>query len=63
MGKLIIIEGLDGCGKSTQTQLLEEYFEKNQLILKKSSFRIMTVSRARLLKCISPVNLAKMPLM
>lgn len=34
MGKLIIIEGLDGCGKSTQTQLLEEYFEKIQLILK-----------------------------
>lgn len=63
MGKLIIIEGLDGCGKSTQTKLLEEYFEKIQLILKKSSFRIMKVSRARLLKCISPVNLAKMPQM
>ena len=63
MGKLIIIEGLDGCGKSTQTQLLEEYLKKIQLILKKSSFRIMTVSRARSLKCISPVNLAKMPLM
>ena len=23
MGKLIIIEGLDGCGKSTQTALLD----------------------------------------
>lgn len=63
MGKLIIIEGLDGCGKSTQTKLLEEYFEKIQLILKKSNFRIMTASRVRLLKCISPVNLAKMQLM
>lgn len=35
MGKLIIIEGLDGCGKSTQTQLLEEYFEKNSINFKK----------------------------
>ena len=35
MGKLIIIEGLDGCGKSTQTQLLEEYFEKNSITFKK----------------------------
>ena len=26
MAKLIIIEGLDGCGKSTQTALLEKYF-------------------------------------
>ena len=30
MSKLIIIEGLDGCGKSTQTALLEKYlYEKN----------------------------------
>ena len=35
MGKLIIIEGLDGCGKSTQTKLLEEYFEKNSINFKK----------------------------
>ena len=35
MGKLIIIEGLDGCGKSTQTALLEEYFEKNSINFKK----------------------------
>lgn len=35
MGKLIIIEGLDGCGKSTQTALLQEYFEKNSINFKK----------------------------
>lgn len=35
MGKLIIIEGLDGCGKSTQTALLEKYFEDNSVKLKK----------------------------
>lgn len=35
MGKLIIIEGLDGCGKSTQTALLQEYFEKEGISYKK----------------------------
>lgn len=35
MGKLIIIEGLDGCGKSTQTALLEKYFEDNSVEFKK----------------------------
>lgn len=31
MAKLIIIEGLDGCGKSTQTALLKEFFEQNKI--------------------------------
>ena len=35
MGKLIIIEGLDGCGKSTQTALLERYFESENINYKK----------------------------
>ncbi|MGN0522386.1 MAG: dTMP kinase [Eubacterium sp.] len=35
MPKLIIIEGLDGCGKSTQTHLLEEYFNNNNIKYKK----------------------------
>lgn len=35
MGKLIIVEGLDGCGKSTQTALLEKYFEDNSVKFKK----------------------------
>lgn len=35
MGKLIIIEGLDGCGKSTQTALLENYLENNNITFKK----------------------------
>lgn len=35
MAKLIIIEGLDGCGKSTQTALLEEYFKSKFVDYKK----------------------------
>lgn len=35
MSKLIIIEGLDGSGKSTQTALLQEYFEKSGVTYKK----------------------------
>lgn len=35
MAKLIIIEGLDGCGKSTQTALLEEYFRQQSINYRK----------------------------
>ncbi|MCC8073539.1 MAG: deoxynucleoside kinase [Clostridiales bacterium] len=35
MSKLIIIEGLDGCGKSTQTALLEQYFKNQKIDYKK----------------------------
>lgn len=35
MGKLIIMEGLDGSGKSTQTALVEKYFTENNINYKK----------------------------
>ena len=35
MSKLIIIEGLDGSGKSTQTELLMNYFEEQGITYKK----------------------------
>lgn len=35
MSKLIIIEGLDGCGKSTQTALLEKYLKDSSVKFKK----------------------------
>lgn len=35
MSKLIIIEGLDGCGKSTQTALAEKYFENQNIDYRK----------------------------
>lgn len=35
MGKLIIIEGLDGSGKSTQTALLEDYLTGRKISFKK----------------------------
>lgn len=37
-GKLIVIEGLDGSGKGTQTKLLEEYLLKSGENVKKVSF-------------------------
>lgn len=38
MGKLIVIEGLDGCGKSTQLNLLEEYFKTKNMPVHTVSF-------------------------
>ena len=35
MGKLIIMEGLDGSGKSTQTKLLEDYLSSSDISYKK----------------------------
>ncbi len=35
MAKLIIIEGLDGCGKSTQTALLQKHLEEKDVKYKK----------------------------
>lgn len=35
MSELIIMEGLDGSGKSTQTALLEEYFKNNKIKYRK----------------------------
>ena len=38
MGKLIVIEGLDGCGKSTQLQLLPEKLAEKGINVKSVSF-------------------------
>lgn len=38
MGKLIVIEGLDGCGKSTQLELLPENLAKTGIDVKSVSF-------------------------
>lgn len=38
MGKLIVLEGLDGCGKSTQLELLPENLKKAGINCKKVSF-------------------------
>ena len=35
MGKLIVIEGLDGSGKSTQTQMLVDYLKKEDINFRK----------------------------
>lgn len=38
MGKLIVIEGLDGCGKSTQLELLPQNLQKNGIASRSVSF-------------------------
>lgn len=38
MGKLIVIDGLDGSGKATQTQMLLEYFKQCDLSAKSITF-------------------------
>ena len=37
-GTIIVIEGLDGCGKQTQVELLEKYFYGKNIKVKKISF-------------------------
>lgn len=37
-GKFIVLEGIDGCGKETQTELLIKYFEQKGISLEKASF-------------------------
>lgn len=37
-GKFIVIEGLDGSGKATQTEILRKYFEQNGEAVKKLTF-------------------------
>ena len=38
MGKLMVIDGLDGCGKSTQLNLLDEYLHRTGVPYKQISF-------------------------
>jgi dTMP kinase len=37
-GKFIVIEGLDGCGGETQSNLLMEFFKKNNIACEKKSY-------------------------
>jgi len=48
--KLIVIEGLDGCGKNTQVALLEKYFEDKMIKVKKLSFPNYSSASSSLIK-------------
>ncbi len=55
-GKLIVIEGLDGSGKSTQTELLQKNLHLCLSIQGELSCRITMTRQARLSECISAAN-------
>ena len=38
MGKLVVIDGLDGCGKSTQLSLLSDYLTQKNAAFRQISF-------------------------
>ena len=38
MGKLVVIDGLDGCGKSTQLSLLSDYLTQKNAAFRQLSF-------------------------
>ena len=50
MGKLIVIEGLDGSGKGTQAKLLFETLEKQGRKVKKISFPVYSSDSSALVK-------------
>ena len=50
MGKLIVIEGLDGSGKGTQAQLLFETLEKQGRKVKKISFPVYSSDSSALVR-------------
>ena len=49
-GKLIVIEGLDGSGKNTQTELLINFFLKNKKNARKISFPNYSSNSSALVK-------------
>lgn len=50
MGKLIVIEGLDGCGKSTQLELLPKSLKKRGIDVKSVSFPCYESNSSALVK-------------
>ena len=61
MGKLIIIEGLDGCGKSTQTALLEKYLDDKKECVEKGKKYFSVASGGGTGRTLHPDNMAAGP--
>ena len=61
MGKLIVIEGLDGCGKSTQLELLPEALKKKGIECKSVSFPDYESNSSALVKMYLNGDFGKQP--
>ncbi len=61
MGKLIVIEGLDGCGKSTQLELLPQNLLKNGIESKSVSFPDYDSNSSALVKMYLSGDFGKKP--
>lgn len=60
-GKIIVLDGLDGCGKSTQFEALGKLLTEQGKTVKSISFPMYDKPSAALVKCISTATFPTRP--